>query len=486
MTQYRSNALATPCEATRGNANAGGARHAFAAAIPRPISRAGGATNVAGGGSTIAIIGSGIAGLGAAHRLNALGHRVAVFEAGAWLGGHTHTVMVNVEGVEAPVDTGFLVYNDRTYPNLVQLLAELGVSSAPSEMSFSLRNDADRIEWAGTNLRALFAQPANALRPKFWRMLADIARFNGAASAFVASDAADTGESLGEYLRRKHHGREFREWYLIPMAAAIWSSPQSDIESFPFARFARFCANHGLLQVSGRPQWRTVRGGAAEYVRRIAARLPDVRLNCPVTSIRRRNARVDVGFDWRGAGHVQTFDRVVLACHSDQALALLRDPSAAEARLLSEIRYQPNRVVLHTDPALMPRARRAWSSWNYLAAADPHGTRPVAVTYWINKLQPLPFSRPVLVTLNPPFEPAPECVLGEFEYSHPLHDQRAAAAQQHFAALQGERNTWYAGAWLGYGFHEDGLVSGYAAADSIASSLRTVSTARFEAESIAA
>jgi len=419
------------------------------------------------GPARIAIIGSGIAGLGAALRLTAAGQRVTLFEAEPRLGGHSHTVDVELEGIRAPVDTGFLVYNDRTYPLLIRLFADLGVSSTPSEMSFSLRNDADRIEWAGTNLGALFAQPRNVLRPAFWRMLREIVRFNRAATASVARGAALTSETLGEHLRNHGYGREFRDWYLIPMAAAIWSSPQADIEDFPFSSFARFCANHGLLQVTDRPQWRTVNGGSRDYVGRIAALLPDVRLSCPVTAVRRHRGGADITFLQGGATHKQSFDHVVLACHADQSLMLLADPTPGERNLLGEIRYQPNRVLLHTDAALMPRARRAWSAWNYLAAPDPLRTRPVAVTYWINKLQPLPFDTPVLVTLNPPFEPARGKVLAEFEYAHPLHDRRAVAAQTAFAALQGRHNTWFAGAWLGYGFHEDGLRSGYAVADAL-------------------
>ena len=416
----------------------------------------------------IAIVGSGIAGLGAAHRLTALGHQVTLFEANDYLGGHTHTVEVTLEGIAVPVDTGFLVFNDRTYPNLIALFAELDVASTSSEMSFSLRNDADRIEWAGTSLRALFAQPRNAVRPAFWRMLRDIARFNATASAHVRDGAPDNGETLRAHLVHNGYGREFRDWYLLPMAAAIWSSPQADIEDFPFASFARFCANHGLLQITDRPRWRTVSGGGREYVRRIAANLRDVRLNTRVSAIHRRQDAVEIAFVQCGVAYHQTFDQVVLACHSDQALALLADVGDAERKLLGEIRYQANRVVLHTDSGLMPRSRRAWSAWNYLAAPDAARSRPVAVTYWINKLQPLPFRTPVLVTLNPPFDPAPNKVLAEFEYSHPLHDSRAVAAQAGIAALQGHSNTWYAGAWLGYGFHEDGLKSGYAAAAAIA------------------
>jgi len=435
-------------------------------------------------GSRVAVIGSGIAGLSAARRLTQSGLPVTLFEANEYLGGHTHTVEVTLDGRTAPVDTGFLVYNDRTYPNLIRLFAELGVESAVSEMSFSLRNDAEHIEWAGTNLRSLFAQPSNLVRPAFWRMLRAIARFNRAAKAVIA--VPPTAETLGQHIERNGYGREFREWYLVPMAAAIWSSPQAEILDFPFASFARFCDNHGLLQVVDRPQWRTVVGGAREYVRRIAADLTDVRLATPVRSVRRSAQGVDIEFIEDAQPVVERFGQVVFACHSDQTLRLLAEPSHAEQRLLSAVRYQPNRVLLHTDRRLMPRSRAAWSAWNHLAAPDPDQTRPVAVTYWLNKLQPLPFATPLFVTLNPPFEPAAETVLGEFEYDHPLHDRRAVAAQAGFAALQGAANTYYCGAWLGYGFHEDGLKSGLAAADAVLRDADVPATDQRIAEAVAA
>ena len=418
----------------------------------------------AGQRQRIAIVGSGIAGLGTAWLLHKQGHAVTVFEAEPRAGGHTHTVDVTLEGITHPVDTGFLVFNDRTYPHLVGLFAELGVPSVASEMSFSVRDDRTGLEWAGTNLATLFARPANAVSPAFWSMLADILRFNReTTAAFAAGTLPST--TLGAYLDAKGYRRPFRDGYLVPMAAAIWSSPAREILDFPLPTFVRFCHNHGLLTIDDRPLWRTVRGGGRVYVDTIVARLPDVRLGCPVRQVHRHGDTVMIDSP---AHRGERFDGVVLACHSDQALSLLAVPSADERRLLSQVRYQPNRVVLHTDSALLPRRRRAWAAWNYLAATDPDRRRPVSVSYLINKLQPVPFRAPVVVTLNPAIEPDPHTVIGEFEYSHPLLDAHAVAAQDAIARRQGRHRTWYAGAWLGYGFHEDGLRSAHAVAASIA------------------
>ena len=411
----------------------------------------------------IAIVGAGIAGLGTARLLHRQGHAVTLFEANACLGGHTHTVDVTIDGVTAPVDTGFLVFNDRTYPKLIALFDELGIASVASEMSFSARIDAAKLEWAGTSFASLFAQPVSALRPDFWRMLADVTRFNRETTEHMeGGDLPDV--ALGTFLDERRFGKPFRDWYLLPMAAAIWSSPQEAILDFPLPTFVRFCHNHGLLRLTDRPQWRTVRGGGREYVARIAAELPDVRCATSVQRVRRGAFGVDI--ETRGSS--ERFDEVVLACHSDQAYRLLAEPTPLETRLLSAIQYQPNRVVLHTDTALLPRSRRAWSAWNFLAVGDAADTRSVAVSYLINKLQPLPFATPVIVTLNPPFEPDPALTLREFEYSHPLLNGAAVTAQAKLSALQGARHTWYAGAWLGYGFHEDGLQSAHAVADGIA------------------
>ena len=391
----------------------------------------------------VAIVGSGIAGLGSAWLLAKAGHAVTVFEANDYLGGHTHTVDVTLDGVTAPVDTGFLVFNDRTYPHLLALFGELGVASVPSQMSFAVTVEGAGVEWAGTDLAALFAQPRNALRPAF---LAD-ARRHPALQPRDDRDAA-RGPDLVGHARRVHRQRAlsapFRDWYLLPMAAAIWSTPMRDILDFPLATFLRFCHNHGLLQVFDRPQWRTVSGGAREYVARIAA--PPAR-RAPGDAGAARPAPPRTASRSKPAAGAERFDEVVLACHSDQALALLADPSRGEIALLSSIRYQPNRVVLHTDASLLPRRRRAWSAGTTCTSADPDGDAPAAVSYLINKLQPLPFRTPVIVTLNPPREPDPAKVLQEFEYSHPVLDGGAMRAQAAFETLQGARHTWYCGAW---------------------------------------
>jgi predicted NAD/FAD-binding protein len=403
----------------------------------------------------IAVVGSGIAGLSAAWLLSRHRHAVTLFEAEGWLGGHTHTVEVELDGKRAPVDTGFLVFNDRTYPELIALFDQLGVDSAASDMSFSVRLPHLGIEWAGSNLTTLFAQKSNLLRPRFWSMVRDILRFNREAVRLLRAGLPE-GLSLGAFLEERRYGHPFRDWYLLPMAAAIWSCPTREMTQYPCATFLRFCHNHGLLQISDRPRWRTVRGGGREYVRRMAADITEVRLNTPVERITRLDHAVQV----RSRDGVQLFDQVVLACHSDQALALLGDADAAERRLLESIRYQDNDIVLHTDASFMPRARAAWSSWNYVSEAPADDGRPVSLSYWLNRLQPLPFTTAVIETLNPQRPPREPSVLGRFRYSHPVFDAAAVRAQAQLPSIQGRRRTWFCGAWCGYGFHEDGLKAG--------------------------
>jgi uncharacterized protein len=411
----------------------------------------------------VAVVGSGISGLAAAHAL-AGEAQVTLFEAGSYFGGHTHTVDVRLDGVTHGVDTGFLVFNHRTYPNLVRLFTELQVETAPSDMSFSVQVRQDGLEWSGSSLNGVFAQRHNLLRPRFLRMLADVVRFNKLASGIAAREAeTELAQPIAQFLDQHGFGESFRDWYLLPMLGCIWSCPTDQMLRFPVATMIRFCHNHGLIQVTDRPQWHTVRGGAHHYVRKMLERIPDARLNSPVRSLRRvppgqGNAGVMLSTD----SGTERFDDVVLACHSDQSLALLADADERERDVLGAVRYHPNRAVLHTDEAVLPSREKAWAAWNY-ARATSGGREQAAVClhYLINRLQPLPWKQPVIVSLNPDPElpPAPADVLGSFEYSHPVFDLAATQAQRQLPALQGRSHVWFCGAWTRYGFHEDGLVS---------------------------
>ncbi len=402
----------------------------------------------------IAVIGGGIAGLASAWLLSRR-HRVTLFEAGDYVGGHTNTIDIAVEGHRHPIDTGFLVFNDRTYPNLCALFACLGVASVESEMSFGVSLAEPEIEWAGSDLGTVFAQRSNLLRPAFLGMLSDILRFNRETTRMAAEGDAPP-VSLGDYLAAGRYGSAFRDWYLLPMASAIWSCPTRTMLDYPLATFARFCHNHGLLQIFDRPRWRTVAGGGREYVRRILDELDDVQVATPVLGVDRRPDGV-----WlRCRDGAERFDEVVFACHSDQTLAILgAGASLDERRILGAVKYQPNLALVHTDTALLPRRRKVWSAWNYLAGAGRPDERPVSVSYLINRLQPLPFETPVVVSLNPFTEPARDKLIRRIEYAHPVFDQAAVDAQAALPTIQGRQRSWFAGAWTGYGFHEDGLKS---------------------------
>ena len=413
----------------------------------------------------LAILGSGISGLAVAHTLQ--NHAdITVFEAGDYFGGHTHTVDITLPTPQGPVthgvDTGFLVFNERTYPNLINLFAELQVETAPSDMSFSVKvpgaMSGKTLEWSGTDLNSVFAQRSNLVSPRFWRMLADVVRFNALCTRIAnAQREQDLQQPLVEFLRTHKFSESFRDWYFLPMLGCIWSCPTDQMLQFPVAPMIRFCHNHGLIQVTNRPQWFSVVGGARHYVEKILAGVHDKRLNTPVRLIERDAQGVRIITD----GHAERFDEVVIATHTDQALGLLREPSGEERKVLGDIRYQDNRAVLHTDASVLPANPKAWAAWNYeRAVSTERESSRVCLHYLLNLLQRIPFSQPVVVSLNPLQSIDPATIVGEYDYAHPVFDLKAIDAQKRVPLLQGQHHTWYAGAWTGYGFHEDGLKSG--------------------------
>jgi predicted NAD/FAD-binding protein len=402
----------------------------------------------------VAVIGAGVAGLGAAYALKD-SHDLVVYEKDARLGGHANTVSIDYDGRAIDVDTGFIVYNARNYPNLVGLLDTLGVESCETDMSFAFA--CKKLEWSSNFPRGVFAQKRNLLNPRFLRMLADIRRFNDTALADLDAGRL-TDLTMGGYLRLRGFSQAFETNYLLPMGAAIWSTSEHGIGEAPAESFVRFFHNHNLLQMV-QPTWRTVKGGSRQYVERLQAMLAG-RVRGGVAQVRRpaRGGVEVTGLD----GEVDHFDQVILACHSDQALAMLADSDLDERAFLGAIRYSPNRAYLHRDTSLMPRRRGAWGSWNYLLDTETH--EPSGVTYWMNSLQGIDPACPLFVSLNPARAPDPALTFGEFDYDHPQFDTASLAAQRRFGRIQGRGGVWYAGAWLGYGFHEDGLTSGLRAA----------------------
>jgi predicted NAD/FAD-binding protein len=403
----------------------------------------------------IAVIGAGIAGLAAAWLLKGR-HEVKVFERNGHLGGHSNTIEVESGPAALGVDTGFVVYNERNYPHLTRLFRHLGVETRPTDMSFAASVDDGRVEYAGSDLNTLFAQRGNLVSPAYWGMLRDVLRFNRDARRSLRTGDAE-GLSLGAYLARGGYGTRLADHYLLPMAAAIWSCPTRTMRDFPAVSFLHFFRNHGLLDLVDRPQWRTVVGGSRRYVERLCADLPgSAHAGTPVVRVQRASAGVRV-LTADGADHV--FDAAVLACHADEALRLIDSPRPAETAVLSKFGYQENRTILHSDATLMPRHRRVWSSWNYLAATGASGTERVSVSYWMNRLQGLPGSRQFFVSLNPLREPRPESVVAELSYHHPVFDAEAMRAQGLLGQLQGRDRLWFCGSYAGYGFHEDALAS---------------------------
>lgn len=421
----------------------------------------------------LAVIGTGIAGNAAAWLLSKR-YAVTVYERELQPGGHSHTVRIDYDGEPLDVDVGFIVFNETNYPQLTSLFTHLGVNTVETCMSFALSADHGRFEWRGGGETAfqtacgLFAQPRNLASPSFFRMLAEVQRFNRQAVADLhAGRLRDL--TLGEYLRRQSFGPRLFSDYLGPMGAAIWSSSSDDILSFPAENFVAFFDNHRLLQLD-RPRWRTVEGGSRRYVDKLTASFrQNMRLGCAVTSIERTAHGVTVR---DSHGGVENYDAVVMACHSDQALAALSDADGEERSILEAIRYAPNTIYLHRDCSLMPRRRQAWASWNFLRwPRQTPAQNDVAVTYWMNRLQGIDDRKPLFVSLNPPFEPAADLTFGKFSFAHPQYDLAAFAAQRRLPAIQGRRRTWFCGAWTGYGFHEDGLQAGISVGEALGGEL---------------
>ena len=421
----------------------------------------------------IAVIGAGIAGLASSWLLSRL-HEVTLFEANGYLGGHTHTHEVHLAGGQYAVDSGFIVFSPRHYPLFTALLERLKVDSQPTTMSFSVHNEASGLEYNATRLDTLFCQRRNLLSARFLGMVRDLLRFYREAPALLASEAP--GPTLGEYLTAGGYGAAFRDDHLVPMASALWSSPPSQILSFPARYLVQFMANHQMLAVRNRPAWRVVRGGSASYVRALRARWRvHERLACPVRSVRREAHAVSVAY----AGGTERFDQLVLACHSDQALALLSDASPAERAILGAIAYQPNEAVLHTDASVLPRRRKAWAAWNAHVPREPGA--PCTVSYCMNLLQGLDSPEPLIVTLNRTAAIDPAKVLRTMRYEHPVHTHAALAAQRRRGEIQGINRTWFAGAYWGWGFHEDGMRSALELAEALDARCAHRQTGRFAA-----
>jgi len=411
----------------------------------------------------VAIVGSGITGLSCAWLLNK-NHDVTLFEKDDRLGGHSNTVSFEMDNNVVDVDTGFIVFNPVNYPNLVKLFEHLEVENCETDMSFAVSINQGQLEYSGTGLNGILAQRRNLLKPTFWKMVSDLLRFYRESDNMLQEPDLDT-LSLGELLSRHRYGHQFIHNHLLPMGAAIWSMPVDKMLQYPASSFLKFCKNHGLVQLKDRPQWRTVVGGSKNYVAKLAESLEGkIQLNSRIHRIIRDDQQVIIEDHH---GNRQYFDDVVLACHSDQALALLDEPRNEEKRLLKQLPYQRNIAYLHTDKALMPKRKAAWSSWNYLSEESHDESQQVSVTYWMNQLQPLMTDTPIFVSLNPIREPEDGTIIRTFFYDHPTFGKNATTTQKELWQLQGRQRTWFCGAYFGYGFHEDGLQAGLAVAEQL-------------------
>ena len=403
----------------------------------------------------VAVIGSGISGTSAAYYLNKLGYDVYLFESGSYFGGHTNTIDVDFEGQRVPVDTGFLVHNDRTYPNLIDFFNELNIETHLSEMSFSVVRRIDNITWAGTNILTVFAQAKNLFSIRFYRFLKEVLRFNKESKKYLLEYEGKPELTLNEMLINKEYSEDFKNWYLLPMGGCIWSSPTNEMLKFPAYSFLRFCLNHGLLQIFNRPQWKTVLNGCKTYIDKALNGIDKKFLNEPVLEVISENNKVKLITDQR----IENFDYCVMCSHTPETLEMFKSADFETKDLLSKFKFQKNEAVLHLDESVLPEKKIAWASWNYLSTESTCGNDSVSVSYLINKLQPLPFKKSVIVTLNPVSNIDNKKIIKRISYQHPIFSIETTLAQREIGDIQGRQSVYFSGAWLRYGFHEDGILS---------------------------
>jgi predicted NAD/FAD-binding protein len=403
----------------------------------------------------VAVIGSGISGTSSAYYLNKLGYDVTVFEAGSYFGGHTNTIDIEIDNQKIPVDTGFLVHNDRTYPNLIDFFEELKIETYPSDMSFSVVRKSDNLIWSGTNLATVFAQVKNIFSLRFWRFLKEVLRFNNNAQTYLEESTGDIHLTLGDLLKRHNYSEDFQHWYLLPMGGCIWSTPTNEMLAFPAYTFLRFSMNHGLLQIFNRPQWKTLVGGCKTYVHKALANIDKKFLNEPVVSLHSEDSKIRVKTKTKD----ELFDYCVVTTHPPQILEMDTNIDATTKITLNNFKYSKNTAVLHLDEEILPEKKLAWAAWNYMSAKQDDGNESVSVSYLINMLQPLPTEKQVIVSLNPVTKIDQSKIIKTIEYEHPLFNTAAINSQVKIEELQGRQGIYFAGAWLRYGFHEDGILS---------------------------
>ena len=403
----------------------------------------------------IAVIGSGISGISAAYYLNKLNYDVTIYESNKYFGGHTNTHEIEIDCVKSPVDTGFLVHNDRTYPNLIDFFRELKIETFPSEMSFSVMRESDGITWAGSNLLTIFAQYKNLFSLRFHKFLREVLRFNKFSIEYLSQCEGNPELTLEDLLQEKKYTKDFRRWYLLPMGGCIWSCPKNELLKFPAFTFLKFCLNHGLLQIYNRPKWKTVLNGCNTYVEKVLKGIEKKYLNEPVLEIKPQDGKLKIKTDQRS----EIYDYCIICTHPPEAVKMLRNCNPQTKELLCRFKFQENKAVLHLDESVLPDKKIAWSAWNYTSAKSDDGKDKISVSYLINKLQPLPYKQSVIVTLNPTKQINNDKIIKTISYQHPLFSTETIKAQEKIHNVQGSNGIYFSGAWMRYGFHEDGILS---------------------------